>query len=215
LLLTYSLPPESRYAVARCNFRGELKEKIEIRNLPAQFSDFYPSRIVVLNNTLYLADLNRLKVVMTDLNGTFRDGHDLSSILSLKQTKKGDTEIFGFSVASDGSLLFTIPVLFSAYRLYPDKKLASFGTPGSAPGKFNLVRGITVDSRGNYLVVDRLKSTVMVFDQNFRYVTQFGFRGLRGGNLIAPDDVAVDTSGKIYVTQNAGKGISVYMMSYE
>ena len=152
---------------------------------------------------------------MTDLDGTFKDGYDLSSMLSLKETKKADAEIFGFSVASDGSLLFTIPVLFSAYRLYPDRKMASFGMPGSAPGKFNLVRGITVDSRGNYLVVDRLKSTVMVFDRNFKYVTQFGFRGLRRGNLIAPDDVAVDTSGRVYVTQNAGRGVSVYMMSYE
>ena len=111
-------------------------------------------------------------------------------------------------------MLFTIPVLFSAYRLYPDKKMASFGRPGSAPGKFNLVRGIALDSRGNYLVVDRLKSTVMIFDGNFNYVTQFGYRGLRKGNLIAPDDVAVDGRDKVYVTQNVGRGVNVYRVSY-
>jgi hypothetical protein len=215
LLLAYSPPPERRYTVVRCNFRGEITGKIEIKNLPSQFSDFSPNRMVSLNNTLYLADLNGLKVVMTGLDGNFKEGYDLFSMLSMKRTKRVDVEILGFSVAKDGSILFTIPTLFSAYRLYPDGKMASFGKSGSAPGKFNLVRGIALDSRGNYLVVDRLKSTVMVFDGTFTYVTQFGFRGLRPGALVAPDDVVVDTSDRVYVTQNIGRGVSVYAMSYK
>ncbi len=216
LLLAYSPPPESRYAVVRCNFRGEATGRIEIENVPSQFSDFSPGRMVSLRNTIYLVDLRRLKVVTTDLDGAFKDGYDIYAILSLKKTAREDVGgIAGFSVASDGSILFTIPTLFSAYRLYPDGKIASFGRPGSAPGKFNIVAGIALDSRGNYLVVDRLKSTVMVFDENFTYLTQFGFRGTRRGNLIAPDEVAVGASGKVYVTQNVGRGVSVYMVNYE
>ena len=215
LLLAYGPPPESRYAVVRCNFRGEPTGKIEIKNLPPQFSGFSPGRIVSLNNKLYLADLNGLKVVVTDLDGTFKNGYDLFSMLSLKETMRGDVEMLGFGVAGDGSMLFTIPVLFTAYRLYPDGKMASFGRPGSAPGKFNLVRGIALDSQGNYLVVDRLKSTVMIFDGNFKYVTQFGYRGFRRENLMAPDDVAVDASGRVYVTQNARRGVNVYMVNYQ
>jgi len=215
LLLTYTWPPESRMTIVRCNFRGEPTGKIEIKNLPPQFSDFIPNRIVSLNNVLYLADLRGLKAVKTDLDGTFKEGYDIFSMLSLKKTTRGDLEILGFSVAGDGSMLFTIPVLFTAYRLYPDGKLDQFGKPGSAPGKFNLVRGIALDSRGNYFVVDRLKSTVMVFDGNFTYITQFGFRGPKRGNLIAPDDVVIDASGRVYVTQNIKRGVSVYAVSYE
>lgn len=215
LLLAYGAPPKSHYSVVRCNFRGELTGKIEIKNLPSQFSGFSPSRMVFVNNMLYFADLNGLKFVVTDADGAFKHGYDIFSMLSLKETMRGDVEMLGFSVAGDGSMLFTIPVLFSAYRLYPDGKMAQFGRPGSAPGKFNLVRGIALDSRGNYLVVDRLKSTVMVFDENFKYLTQFGFRGRRQANLIAPDDVAIDASGKVYVTQNARRGINVYVMKHE
>jgi hypothetical protein len=214
LLLAYSPPPGSRYAIVRCNYRGEPKGKIEIKDLPARFSGFSPGRIVSRNNRLYLADLSGLKVVVTDPDGVFKDGYDIFSMLSLKETMRGEAEMLGFGVADDGSMLFTVPIFFSAYRLYPDKTMASFGRPGSAPGKFNLVRGIALDSRGNYLVVDRLKSTVMVFDGNFKYITQFGFRGARRGNLIAPDDVAVDASGRVYVTQNAKRGVNVYMVSY-
>jgi len=198
----------------RCNFRGEVTGKIEIKNLPAQFSGFSPSRVVCLKDKIYLADLYGLKIVITGLDGTFKDGYDLPQMLSLDEKTKGEAEIIGFSVVDDGSVLFTIPVFFSAYRIYPDRKVVSFGRPGSAPGKFNLVRGIAVDSRGNYLVVDRLKSTVQIFDRDFKYVTQFGYRGLRPGNLIAPDDVAVDASDRVYVTQNAQRGVSVYSVSY-
>ena len=85
LLLAYSPPPESRCGVVRCNFRGEPTGKIEIKNLPSQFSGFSPARIVSLNNRLYLADLIGLKVVVTDLDGTFKDGYDIFSMLSLKR----------------------------------------------------------------------------------------------------------------------------------
>jgi len=214
LLLAYSPPPESLYTVVRCNFRGEVTGKIAIKNLPAQFSGFSPSRLVCLKDRIYLADLYGLKVVIADLEGTFKDGYDLFQMLSLNEKTKGEVEIMGFAVASDGSILFTIPVLFSAYRIYPDRKMVSFGRPGSAPGRFNLVRGIAIDSRGNYLVVDRLKSTVQIFDRDFKYLTQFGYRGLKPGNLIAPDDVTVDASDRVYVTQNSQRGVSVYSVSY-
>jgi hypothetical protein len=214
LLLAYAPPPENLYTVVRCNFRGEVTGRIALKNLPDQFSGFSPSRLVCLKDKIYLADLYGLQVAITDLDGTFEDGYDLFQMLSLGEKTKGEAEIIGFSVTSDGSVLFTIPIFFSAYRIYPDRKVVSFGRPGSAPGKFNLVRGIAVDSRGNYFVVDRLKSTVQIFDKDFKYLAQFGYRGLKPGNLIAPDDVAVDASDRVYVTQNSKRGVSVYSVSY-
>jgi DNA-binding beta-propeller fold protein YncE len=106
-------------------------------------------------------------------------------------------------------------VLFTAYRLYPDGKMASFGRPGSAPGRFNIVSGIVTDDQGNYLIVDKLKCTVMVFDKNYQYLTQFGFRGFKPGNLIAPDQIAIDKSNRVYVTQNGRRGVSVYKVTHD
>ena len=81
-------------------------------------------------------------------------------------------------------------MLFKAFQLSPDKKLASFGRSGSAPGRFGVVAGIVTDSRGNVLVADKLKSVVMVFDKNFDFLTEFGYRGSRPENLVVPDDLA-------------------------
>ena len=120
----------------------------------------------------------------------------------------------GFSVDREGNILFTIPPFFKAYILSHDRKLRVFGKPGGAPGKFNIVSGIISDSKGNIIVVDKLKCAIMVYDKNFSFISQFGFRGHRPGNLIAPDDIAVDENDRIYVTQGARKGVSVFKLTY-
>jgi DNA-binding beta-propeller fold protein YncE len=55
---------------------------------------------------------------------------------------------------------------------------------------------------------------VLVFDKDFNFVTQFGSRGLRPGNLIAPDDIAIDNDDKVYVTQGNKRGVSVFKITY-
>ena len=218
LILSYGIAGSDReglFEIIRCNFRGEPIGTIELKNLPAGFSEFSPGRIVYRGGSLYLVDLLRLKVVVADSNGSFKKGYDIIPLLGLKGRDSSNTEIGGFNVEDDGSMLFTIPVLFSAYRLYPDGNVTYFGKPGGAPGRFNIVGGIVLDGKGNYLVVDRLKCTVMVFDSNYNFLTQFGFRGFKPGNLIAPDDVTIDSDGRVYVTQNGRRGVSVYRIVYE
>jgi hypothetical protein len=54
----------------------------------------------------------------------------------------------------------------------------------------------------------------MIFDKKHNFVTQFGFRGLKPENLFAPDDIAIDSNDRIYVTQGRNRGISVFKLSH-
>jgi DNA-binding beta-propeller fold protein YncE len=211
LLLTYQ---DSKPSVVRCNYRGEPVSRVELKNVPSKFRDFFPNRMVYRNNNLYFASLMGLTVVVTDVDGDFKNGYDLFPLLDLEEKDRGNLEIGGFSVDKEGNILFTIAVLFRAYILSPDAKLAWFGKPGAAPGRFNVVAGIVADSKGNYLIVDKLKSAVMVFDKKHNFVTQFGYRGLGKGNLITPHDIAIDNGDRIYVTQGRKKGVSVFKLAY-
>jgi len=211
LLLTYK---DSRSAIIRCNYRGEPKSRIELRNLPNGFSDFSPNRMVYQRGNFYLASPMGMQIVIADREGNFKKGYDLIPLLELEEKDRGNTEIAGFSVDRGGNILMTIPVLFKAYILSPDGKIDSFGKPGGAPGKFNLVAGIVRDSRGNYLIVDKLKAAVMVFDGNFNFVSQFGSYGYKAGNLIYPDDIVMDNGDRVYVTQMGRRGVSVYRLTY-
>jgi DNA-binding beta-propeller fold protein YncE len=213
LMLTYT---ESGYEIIRCNFRGDPIGKLEIKNLPVEFSGFSPDRMIYRDGYLYLASLNRKKVVVATSDGKFEAGYDIGSLLEgLSEFEKKDIKMGGFSVDRDGNILFTLPTLFKAFRLSPDRKMTAFGKPGSAPGLFGVVSGIISDDRGNYLVADKLKSIVMVFDSEYRFLTQFGFRGVKPGNLIRPQDLSIDSRNRVYVTQAAKRGISVFKLTYE
>jgi DNA-binding beta-propeller fold protein YncE len=197
-----------------CNFRGEALSEIDIRNLPPDFSGFSPERITFHHDNLYLADSAGMKIIVTDSTGEFKKGFLLSSLLKLKGKAAANTDLGGFNVDGDGTILFTTPTLFSAHLLSPDGKVTSFGTAGSGRGKFGIVSGIAGDAQGNIYVTDKLRCVVMVFDRNLEFRTEFGYRGYGPANLIVPNGLAVDATGKVYVSQAANRGVSVFQVSY-
>jgi hypothetical protein len=202
-------------AIILCNFRGEPLAELELKNLPQDLLNFSPDRIAYREGLLYLLNSFSMRIVVTDTNGVFRKGYDLGSLLGVEEKKRANTHIGGFSVDREGNMLFTIPVRFAAYALFPDGKIKGFGRPGGAPGRFNIVGGIVADDRGNYYVADKLKCAVLIFDKNFKFLKEFGYRGLRPGNLIGPNSLVLDTRGRLYVSQRRSRGISVFQITHK
>jgi hypothetical protein len=200
--------------IIRCNYRGEPISQMELKNLPPEFSGFFPNRVFFRKGSFYFASLSSLQVVVTDRAGLFRDGYDIAAIIKLGQAERKDADIVGFSVDKDGNILFTLPVMAKAYVLSPDKQERSFGMAGSTPGRFGVVAGITSDASGKFiLVADTLRCVVMIFDRDFRFQTEFGFRGLRPENLVGPMGLAVDSKNRLYVAQLRNRGVSVYQLT--
>lgn len=202
------------YEITRCNYRGEPVSRVEMKNLPAQYSKFLPGRLIYREGNLYLVSLITMVVIVTDADGVFKEVYDILPLLELEEKEKQDAMMDAFSIDKEGNFLFTIPPLFRAYKVSPDRKVSYFGRAGGAPGRFNIVAGIVTDSKGNILVVDKLKCAVMVYDKNFNFLNQFGSRGWKPGFLIAPQDIAIDRQDRVYVTQAGKKGISVFKVTY-
>lgn len=220
-------PRVKTHKLVRLDYKGEPLEFFDLKQFPDEFLPFKPDRMQYKDGSLYLADTGSMDVVITDINGVFKKGYHLKAALqALEDEFKGrpgeesmtDPERFkfldmtGFCVDQDGSIYFTISVLFSAFK-YSEGKLEMFGDAGSGPGKFGVVAGIDTDKYGNIYVSDRLRSVVMIFDPAFKFQKEFGYRGTRPGSLIVPDDVTVDDEkGMIYVAQAANRGVSVYRL---
>ncbi len=201
---------ESRTALVRCSFRGEFIARVEMSGVPADFANASYSVMRQRGGRLYLADLNAMKVLVVDGEGRYVASWDLAPLLEVGDQRE-DYGIRGFNVDKDGSILFTVQALFKAFVLSPAGDLRAFGTRGGAPGKFNVVSGIARDDAGNFYVADILKSVVNVYDPEFRFVREFGYRGRGPHNLAAPEDLAV-ADGKLFVSQHARKGVSVFQV---
>ncbi len=192
-------------SIVRCDFRGEPQSTIPL-NLP---DDFHPNTMVSREGRLYLADKATMQVVVTTEEGAVKRSVNIARLLGFDKKHSSGMEMSGFSVDREGNILFTIPVQFRAYRLSPEGKVDAFGQPGSRPGGFNIAAGILTDDAGHYFVTDKLKCAVLVFDKDFNFEAQFGYRGYGPGGLVVPMDMAI-LDNRLYVSQGAQRGVSVF-----
>ena len=162
----------SKNTIYRCNYRGELKAEFSLKRLPSGFESFSPSSMIYRHKQLYLLDNSAMRLLVTDPSGVALMGYDLAALTEIDEKKRIQTAIGGFSVDHEKNILFTVPVLFSAFKLTPEGKLSGFGRPGSAPGRFNNTGGIVADDRGFYYVSDRLKHAILIFDKNYQFVKE-------------------------------------------
>jgi DNA-binding beta-propeller fold protein YncE len=192
----------SHWSLVRCNFRGEPKARIEVSGIP--FKEFSPGAMRLAKGALYLADKGAARVIAVGLDGSVQNSWDLYKLLGLGRKKNSGNDMRGFNVDAEGNVLGTVPGLFLAFVAAPDGTVRSFGTRGSAPGKFNIVAGIASDEAGRIYVADTLKCAVLIFDRDGKFIDQFGYRGDDDEEgLLAPQDVAV-VQGRVFVSQSRG-----------
>lgn len=201
--------------ITKQNFRGDPIAPVELKNIPAELAGLMPTRILLKDGRLYLADLAQMRVLVTDENGMYRDSYDLAALLGFTEDERRDSGLNNINVANDGSLLFTVPVVANAYIITPDRQVTKFGKRGSGPGRFGIPSDVISDDQGNYFVVDTLKCAVMVFDKDRNFLTEFGYRGPNPSNLIAPRSLSMDNKGRLYVTQSVRRGVSVFQIRYK
>ena len=64
----------------------------------------------------------------------------------------------------------------------------TWGTPGSAPGEFDLVHSVAVDSRGNVYASDRENNRIQIFDSEGNFLGMWTHLGATQNIFITPDD---------------------------
>ena len=64
----------------------------------------------------------------------------------------------------------------------------TWGTPGSAPGEFDLVHSVAVDSQGRVYASDRENNRIQIFDENGELLKMWTHLGATQNIFITPDD---------------------------
>ena len=97
--------------------------------------------------------------------------------------------------------------------LNPDLTFShSFGSEGSANGRFKDPHDIAIDSQGLVYVADTNNHRIQKFSPDGKFVAQFGSRGSGPGQLIWPWGITIDTAGTglVYVSERDNHRVSVF-----
>jgi hypothetical protein len=204
---------DGKRAYLRCDFRGELITRFGLEGLPKGLEDFQPDQLVYKDEMLYWAERGTMRVVVTDVTGTYRYLFMLRDLIAAALPPDGDRKpaasIDGFNVDESGNVLITMSTMFSGAIVTTSGDVRLFGSRGSRPGKFNVIGGIDADEKGYVYVTDRLRSVVSVWDKDLRHLADFGYRGDGAGNLLTPYEIQVG-NGRVFVAQAGKKGVKVF-----
>jgi DNA-binding beta-propeller fold protein YncE len=86
--------------------------------------------------------------------------------------------------------------------------VTSWGSSGSLDGQLNQPKGLHIDSQDNVFVADEFNDRVQVFDKDGNFITKFN------GNMLGhPIDVAVDSTGQVYVSNENTGDILIYALA--
>jgi len=81
------------------------------------------------------------------------------------------------------------------------KLLTSFGKFGKGRGEFDQPHALAMDSKGRLFVGDRGNNRIQIFDQNFKYITEWS-------QFSRPSGIAIDRHDTIYVADSESGSVN-------
>lgn len=204
-------PARRTWSLRRFDFRGRPLEEVALDRSGA-LSELLPNRLLLRRGTIWLMSQGQMRAAAFSSDGSIRVDLDLASKAGLAPEDRGNAEVSGFDVGADGTVAFAVPVQFRVHAIDPDGAVRSFGRAGSAAGNFGVLGDVALDPEGNLYVSDRLRSLVMIFNRDFRFLREFGTVSRRQ-RLARPGSLALDPAGFLYVSQVRDRGVAVFAIA--
>jgi hypothetical protein len=193
---------EGESRLVRCDFRGRPVGEFTLSGIPPDLAGVGRAGPFRAGDRLYFRDETGSRLAVTTLDGAFIAVRELTLNFGEEKLEPEDLAQRGFWIDQKENVYFSFPLLFHVAVLGPDGKQRGFGEKGSTAGKFNVIANVAVDEDGYVYVADVLKSTVMVFNPEFRYVGQVAGIFRPAGILYA--------DGKLFVAQGRSAGVAVF-----
>lgn len=164
----------------------------------------WPIDIAVCGERVAVADAQRGAVLFFSRDGDF-----------LSELRDGLMRPVGLAWSSRTQTLYILDAAAPAVLAVDagGRALRRFGTRGVERGEFNAPAGISLFERDGFellAIADAMNFRVQILDVDGRPMLRFGKKGDAAGDFSLPRDVAVDSSGQIYVLDNQFENFQVF-----
>ncbi len=168
-----------------------------------------PRDLAVENGKVYVCDSFRIAVF--DLKGNF-----LYSLGSGKVgPRPGDLNApNGVAVAPDGTVYVSDSNNFRVQAFNSNGKVKWVLGGQKSPIKIGVPRGITLDKKGNVIVIDALRSKILIITPQGKLLKELGSRGSKEAEFNFPNDIAVRPDGALYVADKDNNRIQAVKLHY-
>ena len=183
-----------------------------------------------LDNDLYVADSRNHRILHIAADGSLLQGWGTYATIDYNQPITPDqaleeapvgtfNEPWGVAVGPDGSVYVTDTWNHRIEKFTKDgkpvKAWGQYGQPipedPTSQSSFWGPRGIAVDSQGHVFVADTGNKRIAVFDEDGKYITEFGTAGLDPGQFDEPVGVAVANDGTVFVTDTWNQRVQSFI----
>ena len=197
--------------IALLDFDGRLIRKISLAGLPEEAIGTRFTSLALSQNgeILYLLDTENDRLWITDSSGAIQGSIDLTAGRTqeeIDQLRYGHIDVYG------ETLLVPIPTdgLVHLYDLEGTKK-GTIGSPGSAECQTIFPAAAALDNQGRGIILDQQRALFMTWDldRGVCLSEHYGF-GNAPGAFYQPSDLALDTGGRLYVSQGFEGRVQVY-----
>ena len=197
--------------IALLDFDGLFLEEIPVPVDPD--SDRAPDPVSLAispaGDRLYIADQGTNRLWVTERDGTILGSADLAE--GLTDEEKGQ-QILGHVDVYGDTVLVAIP-FSGAVRLFDldGNAKGQVGVKGTKPCQCGLPIAAAMDRDGNVLVADKQRMLLTRWDpQDNRCLGEHLGIGISPGFLYSPNDIALDTRGRLYISQGYEGRVQVF-----
>jgi sugar lactone lactonase YvrE len=197
--------------ISLLDFDGRLLRRISLSGVP---ESVHSPRLVSLaisptGDRLYLVDSENDRLWITDREGVIRDSVDLTEGRPQKEIDElryGHVDVYG------GTVLLPIPTdgLVHLFDL-AGRSRGTVGSPGSAECQTRFPAAAALDDEGRVIILDQQRAMFMTWDleRGVCLTEHYGF-GNAPGAFYQPNDLALDRTGRLYVSQGFEGRVQVY-----
>ena len=200
-------------ALSVFDYNGDFIRELVLRDLNTTDTLRIAGFLIDSNDRIFAASVRPAHIYAFDTEG--RSLFDFQLFADHDSTFQMQSMLGNISIVN-GDLMIPLPLEQAVARYTLDGTyVTTFGIPGGGPKELGFPIAVTGDGHGGILVLDRMRSTILHYDNDGKTVEERGGMGISDGWFYLPGAMTSRSDGVCYIAQMFNSRVQAVRMSPE